>query len=420
MQFLLASARFGSSIRNRPRCGASRRRSGLPYGKAAGEIKKGSVSRLIASRNRTSSCASKRNWAIQRDSPGGMLLLATSLVLSRSNSIHTYNLALIGFGNVGKEFVRLLVVKEAELRRTYGIGWRLTGVASRRIGWVADPNGLDPATMLSHCWPPPGGSTPQNVREWLTGAQADVLFEATSLDRRTGYPATDHLKAALESGAHAISANKGPIVHAYRELCDLARFKGRKFLFESTVMDGTPIFSMFLNSLPAVELRGFRGILNSTTNVVLTEMEKGLSLDEAVKKAQEIGVASTDPSDDLDGWDAAVKVAALTIVLMGVSIKLEQVERIGIRTVTPEHVRAARASGMRYKLVCRAERTAHGVRASVRPEQLPMSDPLALLEGTTSALRFDLDMFGLSIIEHKLGVVATAYGLLADFIRAVV
>ncbi len=283
-------------------------------------------------------------------------------------AIRVYNLALVGFGNVGKELVRLLLAKETELRRDYNIAWRLTGAASRRVGWVANANGLDPAALLNHNWPePPAGRPPTNVREWLAESKADVLFEATSLDRRTGYPATDHLKAALEYGAHAISANKGPIVHAYGELSDLARAKNRRFLFESTVMDGTPIFSMFPYGLPAVELRGFRGILNSTTNVVLTEMEKGLSLDEAVKKAQEIGVAE----------------------------------------------------GMRYKLVCRAERTAEGVRAAVGPERLPMSDPLALLEGTTSALRFDTDVFGLSIIEHKPGIIATAYGLFADFIRAV-
>ena len=306
------------------------------------------------------------------------------------------------------------------LRETYGIEWRLTGVASRRIGWIADPKGLDPAALLANRFPEtPTWCKPQNARQWLEAADPAVFFEASSLDRRSGQPATDHLKAALESGAHAISANKGPIVYAYRELCNLAKVKGRKFLFESTVMDGTPIFSMFPHSLPAVELRGFRGILNATTNVVLTEMEKGASLDEAVKRAQQIGVAETDPSDDLDGWDAAVKVAALVIVLMGVPITLDQVERTGVRDITPEQTRAARASGMRYKLICSAERTANGVRASVRPEQLTMTDPLALLEGTTSALRFDLDVFGLSIIEHKAHVIATAYGLLGDFIRAV-
>jgi homoserine dehydrogenase len=105
-------------------------------------------------------------------------------------------------------------------------------------------------------------------------------------------------------------------------------------------------------------------------------------------------------------------------VLMGEPLRLDQVERVGIRDISPEKVRAARAEGMRYKLVCSAERTPQGVRASVRPEKLPLTDPLALLEGTTSAVRFDLDVFGLSVIEHKAGVVATAYGLLADFIRA--
>ena len=316
--------------------------------------------------------------------------------------------------------MRLLTVKEAELRGNYGIEWNLTGIASRRIGWIADSNGLDPSVALAQRWPEArGGKTPKDVREWIAAARADVVFEASSLNRQTGQPAIDYLKAALESGAHAISANKGPVVHAYHELCALAAKNGREFFFESTVMDGTPIFSMFPHCLPAVQLRGFRGILNSTTNVVLTEMEKGLSLEEAVKRAQEIGVAETDPSDDLDGWDAAVKVAALTIVLMGVPIKLEEIERVGIRALPPEHVRAARAAGMRYKLICRAERTADGrVRASVKPEQLPMSDPFALLEGTTSALRLDMDVFGLSIIEHKPGVIATAYGLLADFIRA--
>src|SRR5579863_944007 len=312
------------------------------------------------------------------------------------------------------------MAKEAILRDKYDIAWKLTGIASRRIGWIADANGLDPVALLNHQFPQtPAWKVSQNVHQWLGTADPTVFFEASSLDRRTGQPAIDYIKAALESGAHAVSANKGPIVYAYRELYELAQAKGRKFLFESTVMDVSPIFSMFPYSLPAVELRGFRGILNSTTNVVLTEMEKGLSLDEAVKKAQEIGVAETNPADDLDGWDPAVKVAALAIVLMGVPITLDQVERTGIRAVAPEQVRAARAAGMRYKLICRAERTPGGVRASVKPEQLPITDPLAQLEGTTSALRFDMDVFGLSIIEHKAGVIATAYGMFADFIRAV-
>lgn len=332
--------------------------------------------------------------------------------------MRTYDLALVGFGNVGQEFVRLLVAKESILQNEYGIAWKLAGVASRRIGWVADANGLDPNAALAHRWPQ-AAQRPTSVREWLASAKADVLFEASSLERHTGQPAIEHIRAALESGAHAISANKGPVVHAYHELRQLADARGCKFFFESAVMDGTPIFSMFPHSLPGVDLRGFRGILNSTTNVVLTEMEKGATLEAAVQRTKEIGVAETDPSDDLDGWDAAVKVAALAIVLMGADITLSDVQREGIRFLTPEIVRAARLEGMRFKLVCSAERTPQGIRASVRPEKLLESDPLAQLEGTTSAVRFDMDVFGLSIIEHKPGVIATAYGLLADFIRAV-
>lgn len=338
---------------------------------------------------------------------------------SEAATIRTYRLALIGFGNVGREFVRLLIAKNEILQNEFQIAWNLTGVASRRIGWIADPDGIDPAAAVGGRLPQPKTAQPATVREWLAATKADVLLEASSLERHTGQPAIDHIRAALESGAHAISANKGPVVHAYRELRDLAKKHGRKFFFESAVMDGTPIFSMFPHSLPAVELHGFRGILNSTTNVVLTEMEKGATLQAAVKRAQEIGVAETDPSDDLDGWDAAVKVTALALVLMGADIKLSDVRREGIRSLTSEMVQAARSEGMRYKLICRAERTSHGIRACVSPQKLPASDPLAQLEGTTSAIRFDMDVFGLSIIEHKPGVIATAYGLLADFIRAV-
>jgi homoserine dehydrogenase len=166
-------------------------------------------------------------------------------------------------------------------------------------------------------------------------------------------------------------------------------------------------------------LRGFSGVLNSTTNVVLTEVEKGRSFDEAVRRAQTLGVAESDPTADLDGWDAAVKVAALAIVLMGVPVKLEQVQRTGIRELSEEKIRSVRGAGMRYKLVCRAERRGDGADCSVKPELLLASDPLANLEGTSSAIRFDLDVFGLSIVEHNPGIEATGYGMLADFVRAV-
>ena len=321
---------------------------------------------------------------------------------------------------MGRALLRLLVAKETELRRRYDVRWRLTGVATRRAGWVADPDGLNPLALLNGHWPPrPPAGIPQSVSEWIEQSRADVLFETSSLEPVSGQPAIDHLKAALDYGAHAISANKGPVVHAYQELVSLARERGKKYLCEATVMDGVPIFSLFPAGLPATELRGFSGVLNSTTNLILTEVEKGMSFEEAVRRAQSLGIAESDPSNDLDGWDSAVKVVALSTVLMGVPVKLDQVLRTGVRDLSPEKVRSVRAAGMRYKLVCRAERRGAGVECMVRPELLLSSDPLANLEGSSSAIRFDLDVFSFSIVEHNPGIDATAYGLLGDFLRAV-
>jgi homoserine dehydrogenase len=316
----------------------------------------------------------------------------------------------------------LLQKKDRELRER-GIAWRISGVATRHLGWIAEANGLDLDALLS------GGLSAQSragappaldVRDWLRLAKADVLFEATSLSVRDGQPAIDHIRAALEMGAHAITANKGAIVHAYEDLSSLAIAKGRRFLFESTVMDGAPIFALFRDSLPVVHLHGFRGILNSTTNVILSGMEEGLSFDESLARAQHLGIAETDPSSDIEGWDAAVKVAALIRVLMGVPIRLEEIHREGIGKLSAETVRAARTDGRPYKLVCRAQRTDQGVIASVRPEQVPLSDPLAWVAGTSSIVYFETDIFpGLAITENNPGLETTAYGMLADFVRAV-
>ncbi len=260
---------------------------------------------------------------------------------------------------------------------------------------------------------------PAAVRDWLSAARADVLFEATALNVENGQPAVDHIRAALEHGAHAITANKGPIVHAYRELRDLAAARGKRFLFESTVMDGVPIFS-FLPQLPLIHLQGFHGILNSTTNVILSEMENGSSFNESLKKAQALGIAETDATHDIDGWDAAVKTAALITVLMDVPVRLEEIKREGIRGMSGEAVRAARKEGRPYKLVCRAKKTDSGVTASVRPEQIPLTDPMAQIAGTSSYIYFETDIFpGLAITEENPGLYATAYGMLADFARAV-
>ena len=332
-----------------------------------------------------------------------------------------YNLCFLGFGNVNRALVRLLGERTVELRQRYGITYRITGVASRSLGWNADQGSFETAALVGDgagAFLHPGPKS-ANVREWLQAAQCDVLFEATSLNVQDGQPAIDHIRAALERGAHAITANKGPIVYAYRELRDLAAKNGKRFLFESTVLDGVPVFSLF-DQLPAVHLRGFHGILNSTTNVILSEMEQGLSFDEALNKAQRLGIAETDATHDIEGWDAAIKTAALITVLMDVPIQLNQIEREGIRELTPQALRNARRDGWPFKLVCRAQRTPEGVKASVKPEKVLSTEPMARIAGSSSYICFETDIFpGLAITEENPGLYATAYGMLADFVRAV-
>ena len=321
---------------------------------------------------------------------------------------------------MNRTLLRLLSERAPELCSRYGIEFRITGIASRRLGWIADPAGIaeDVLTAAQR----PDASVPtsaSDVHSWLAAACADILFEATSLNVADGRPAVDHIRAALEHGAHAITANKGPIVHAYRALRDLAAARGKRFLFESTVMDGVPIFSLF-DQLPAIHLQGFHGILNSTTNVILGEMEQGLSFDDALAKAQKLGVAETDASHDIDGWDAAVKTAALITVLMDIPVRLEHIDREGIRDLTGNAVRNARRDGWPFKLVCRAKRTPNGVQASVRPEKVMSTQPMARISGTSSYVYFETDIFpGLVVTEENPGLYATAYGMLADFVRAV-
>jgi homoserine dehydrogenase len=332
----------------------------------------------------------------------------------------TYNLCLLGFGNVGRALARLLVEKSDELRDGFGIGWRVTGVASRRLGWLCAPEGygageLSAGEVTQRAEPPP-----RDVRGWLGAARADVLFETTSLEPLTGQPAVEHVRAALEAGAHVVTANKGAVVHGLRGLRRLAAGRNRQFFFEAAVADCLPVFSLFRECLPAARLLGFTALLNSTTTVILEELERGRTFGEGVARAQQLGIAETDPSYDVDGWDAAVKVCALANVLMGASAKLEEIERVGIRDLHPRAVREAGESGRPFRLLGRAERAEGGrVSASVRPERIGPDDPLANLTGSSLAINFRLDVLeGLTVTARGPNLKSTAYGLLADFVNA--
>lgn len=336
-----------------------------------------------------------------------------------------HTLAMIGFGNVGKAFARLLVKKREQLAAEFGLSFSITAITTGKHGRAIQPQGLDIQQTLE--WLESGKSlddlsavpAPADPFEFIRACPADVLFENTPVNHHTGRPASDYLRAGLEQGMHAITANKGPVVHAYHELSALAVQKGRRFLFESAVMDGAPIFSLFRGSLPAANLVGFRGILNSCTNLLLERMEQGQTFEDAVRYAQSIGVTETDPSADIDGWDAAIKVAALSTVLMGEPLKPDEVDREGIRGITPAMIAKARAAGKRWKLVCSAQREGGRVIGRVTPQQVGPESPLYAIGGSSSCVQFQLDVLpGLGIVESDPGPETTAYGLLADLINA--
>ena len=334
-----------------------------------------------------------------------------------------YNLCLLGFGNVGCALLDLLFEKRGELWDEFGIGWRVTGVASRGLGWLADPAGFPDEELV---YAPLAGlaqkvsPAPRDVESWLAAARCDVLFEATSLEPLTGEPAVSHARAGLRHGAHVVTANKGAVVHAFRELSELARARGRRFLFEAAVAE-FPVFSLFRGSLPAARLLSFEGVLNSTTTVILDEIAAGRTFEEGVRRAQELGIAETDPAHDLEGWDAAVKACALANVLMDAGLKVQEVGREGIRGLKDEDVRAAHAAGRPYRLVARALRDEAGrVSASARPEQVAPRGPFASVAGTTLAIHYELDVLpGLTVVAHDPDLTSTAYGLFADFVEAV-
>lgn len=332
----------------------------------------------------------------------------------------TYNLCLLGFGNVGRALARLLVEKTDELHDEFRIGWRVTGVASRRLGWLCAPEGYGVDELVAGEVLQRAEPAPRDVRGWLGAARADVLFETTSLEPLTGRPAVEHVRAGLEAGAHVVTANKGAVVHGLRELRQLAGEVKRQFLFEATVADCLPVFSLFRECLPAARLHAFTALLNSTTTVILEELERGRTFDEGVARARALGITETDPSYDVDGWDAAVKVCALANVLMGAPVRLDEIERTGIRDLNPREVREAGEAGRPFRLMSRAERLGDGtVRASVRPERIVEGDPLANLSGSSLAINFKLDVLeGLTVTARGPDLRSTAYGLLADFVNA--
>ncbi len=341
-----------------------------------------------------------------------------------------YKLALIGFGNVARSLAKLLIRKQDLLKEKHGITFSFTGLSTGRHGFAVNPNGLDIQKALELV---ESGQSISSLSvkpladsmEVIHHSQADVMFENSPVNTQTGQPALDHIRTALNLGMHAITANKGPVVHGYRELTALAKSKGKSFRHESAVMGGAPVFSVMSEAFPLAELESFKGIFNATTNVILSLMENGEKYEDAVKYAQSIGLAETDPTNDVDGWDAAIKVAALVTVLWDTPMTPQQVNPTGIRGITPEMIAKAKAEGKRYKLVCSAEKVGDKVEASVAPQLVDSTSPLYGMMNSSTGITFRTDVildYSIVLSEKpgmKGGPLETAYGLFADFVNVV-
>ena len=340
-----------------------------------------------------------------------------------------FKISLLGFGNVGQALVELLLEKKDDLIEKPGIGFRVVGIGTGTHGRAIDPRGLPlqeilnayrAATSLDEFSTIPI----MDSTSFIENCGADALIETTPVDYQTGEPAIAYLRQALEMGIHGITANKGPVVHGYRELKNLARRKKVSFLFESAVMDGAPVFTIARSGLPGARVTGFSGILNSTSNLILSRMEEGETQEEAIRYAQSIGIAETDPSGDVDGWDAAVKVAALVTVLMDIPFTPDLVERTGIRGISKDMIRESAEKGQRWKLVCAVKRdpaAPNGVQAVIEPQLVSQESHLYNVTGTSSILEITSDVLGkLSLIEENPSTRTTAYGILADLLNALV
>lgn len=304
---------------------------------------------------------------------------------------------------MGKAFAELLAAKR------HAFPFRITGIHTRRQGTAYEPRGLP---LI-----PPFGPPAASIEEFLQKAAADVMVEITTLDPVAGEPATTHIRAAFRARMHVITANKGPIAHAYRSLCDEARRAGVEFRFESTCMDGAPVFNMVRNNLPGVTLLGFTGVLNSTSQIAIAAMREGLSMEEGLDRARAMGIAEADATFDTDGWDSAAKTAALANVLMNAAVTPMAVERRGIGRLTTVKVQQLAAAGKTVCLISRAWTTPKGLRLRVRGEVLDQHDLLASVEGTSNLLLLHTDLMGtVGTVSIKPGVAQTAYGLFSDLV----
>jgi homoserine dehydrogenase len=352
--------------------------------------------------------------------------LAQVLNCVKERIMRTIKIAMLGFGNAGRAFAKLILDKQEEIRRSYDCAVVTTAIATRSRGTLVNSEGIDLGKALADA-ETDGRFDPQGIdysgmtaMEVAAAAEYDVLFELTPLEIFTGQPAIDHIRTALGRGKHAVTANKGPIAWAYEELRDLAEKQEVCFFYETTVMDGTPVFNLVDETLRLCRITGVSGILNSTTNFILEELAAGKEYDEVIREGKERGFVEADPSLDVEGWDAAAKTAALLNVLMRAGITPNAIDRKGIEDITVEQIRDAAARGKVIKLLCSGTIVNGIVIGKVAPTEIDRTDLLATIEGTSSVVSITTDLMGtISVVEHDPEIEQTGYGVFGDLIRVI-
>jgi homoserine dehydrogenase len=335
----------------------------------------------------------------------------------------TYRLALIGFGNVGQGLATILSERGAWLKAHAGLALTIVAVSDLLKGSLYDPNGLDPKALLESVRASGRlDDVPAQARGWdalrtIDESGADVVVELSYTDLKTGEPAITHLRRAIEAGKHVVTTNKGPIALRYPELKALADARGVTIGVEGTVMSGTPTLGLALETLSAAGIQRVQGIINGTTNYILSQMEAGATYASALSEAQARGYAEADPTGDVEGFDAAGKVVIIANLLMGAALTLADVDRTGITGLTPQDIETARAAGERWKLIGKVDCIDGKVTGSVRPTRLPVTHPLASVSGATNAITFTTDLLGdVTVIGPGAGRLETGFALISDLL----
>ncbi|MBI4647408.1 MAG: homoserine dehydrogenase [Bacteroidia bacterium] len=331
-------------------------------------------------------------------------------------------IAIIGFGTVGQGICEILLKKSNFLKTKYQYEYSIVAVADMVYGNVFNPEGLNIPTMLEQAKArqkfTKDVTTMDNVT-LIKECNADVICELTFTDLKTGGPAIEHCRAALESGKSVVTSNKGPAALKYAELKALADKNEVSLKIEGTVVAGTPVINLTEGPLAGCEIHKIRGILNGTTNFILSEMEKGMSYNDALKVAQEKGYAEADPTGDVEGYDARGKVTILANIVMGTKLDISDVSCKGITSITSAHIEEAKKQNARWKLIGCVEKKDDGkILASVAPEMVPLSHPIAGVMGATNALTFSTDLLGdVTIVGPGAGRHETGFAILTDLLN---